>query len=343
MDFTEFHVLDGASIFEPLPPVEWLCRGILIAPGAPTIAAGYGYSGKSVATAALALSVATGRKLWGRYDVRRGRVMHLDYEQGRRLTLERYQRMAYAGAVDPSELPIGQLEIGILPSRGLDKVGDLSKFGEGRALVVVDSWRASHPSVDENSSEVRSTLDRMGLASERTRCVFLFLHHSRKDSKDAGGGSAQGIRGSSGFYDGCQTVFTFRGMPAEGKDNVVSLKLEKDRLTGVRDLELEVVIQDTDDGKGLRVIARDGKKSSTTPSDKYDTLLMDVELCVLANPGIAGADEVAMRVGKRASSVRAAVSSLLVAGKLCKAELKGQGKGVRLYHHSYHVNGKPTV
>jgi AAA domain len=337
---TGFNVTDGAAIFEPLPPVEWLVRGILVAPGAPTIVAGYGYSGKSVATAALALSVATGRRLWGKFEVRRGRVLHLDYEQGRRLTLERYQRMCFADAIDPSELPHGQLEMGMLPSVGLDKVGDLERFGEGRALVIVDSWRASHPSVDENSSEVRVTLDRMSIASEKTKAVFLFLHHSRKDTKDSKD-EAQGIRGSGGFFDGCQTVYTFVGLPGEGKDNVAKVTLKKDRLTGVRDFGFELVVSDTDGDRGLivRHRPRPDEKAPPSASNKFDGLMREVEECVLQNPGLAGADVVALKVGRKVSEVRAAVASLVSAGVIRRIESSGKGRGCRLYHSSYHFNG----
>ncbi len=335
-DLSGLNVVDGAAIFEPLPPVDWLVKGILIAPGAPTIVAGYGYSGKSVATAALALSVATGRRLWGRFDVRRGRVLHLDYEQGRRLTLERYQRMCFADAIDPSELPPGQLEMGMLPSLGLDKLGTLERLGEGRALVIVDSWRASHPSVDENSSEVRGTLDRMGVASEKTGAAFVFLHHSRKDTKDAKGG-AQGIRGSSGFYDGCQTVYTFAGLPSEGRDNVASVALEKDRLTGVKDFGFELVISDTDEDRGLVVKhrSRADEKPEPSPSDRFDGLMRDVEECIRQNPGVAGADVVALKVGRKASEVRAAVASLESAGRLKRVTDTSRGKSTKLYHASH--------
>src|SRR5687768_17999122 len=40
--------------------------------------------------------IATGTRVFGMHPVRQGRVMHLDYEQGRRLTRTRYQRLAAA-------------------------------------------------------------------------------------------------------------------------------------------------------------------------------------------------------------------------------------------------------
>ena len=160
------NIISAEAIFEPLPPVEWLCEPLKIAAGAPTLFAGYGYSGKSIALQSLALSVASGLPLWQKWPVRRGRTLHLDYEQGRRITLERYQRMVLAEGMDPRFLE-SSLEVGVLPSVSLT-ADLLLRLGDGRSLVLVESWRAAHPAADENSSEVRQTLDRMGVASERT-------------------------------------------------------------------------------------------------------------------------------------------------------------------------------
>jgi hypothetical protein len=56
--------------------------------------AGYGFTGKTIAAQALALAIASGGRVWDMFAARSGRVLHLDYEQGQRLTNERYQRLA---------------------------------------------------------------------------------------------------------------------------------------------------------------------------------------------------------------------------------------------------------
>lgn len=252
-----WNIIGTDEILAPLEPLAWLVEGLRIGPGAPTLCAGYGYSGKSIATAALALSVASGLELWERFVTRRGEVLHLDYEQGARLTCHRYQRMCAQYGLRAQDFG-GRLKVGVLPSVPITTVDDLLFLGDDRALVVVDSWRAAHSGIDENSSDVRTTLDRATLASERTGCTFLFLHHSRKPREDSAGGSRMSIRGSSGFYDGCQTVYVFDGSVAGHP----TFQIEKDRLSGAEPKPWRLDITDTLNGAGLRIRAEEVETES---------------------------------------------------------------------------------
>jgi hypothetical protein len=63
----------------------------------------------------LALSIAAGRPVWGVYGCKRGTVVHVDFEQGRRVTHERYQRLARGMGVDLRELGTG-LRLAVHPS-----------------------------------------------------------------------------------------------------------------------------------------------------------------------------------------------------------------------------------
>lgn len=327
--------VSSERLFAPLPPIDWLCPTLRLSPGAPTLVGGYGYSGKSVSVQSLALSVASGSLLWGQFGVRQGRVSHWDYEQGYRLTAERYQRLAVGMGVDPRVL-VGMLSAFILPSQGLDSVDDLAFMGDGVSLCVVDSWRASHPSVDESSSEVRRTLDRMTMASEKTGCLFLLLHHNRKVQKDDVGGRKQGIRGSSGFFDGSQTVYLFHS-EVVGETTVVH---EKDRVSGQQSDSFKLRFEDTDGGSGLRVTYVSAPEEREPSLDEKFALLMAlVEEKVRAEPGLAGVEAIAMKVGRRRSEVAAVLQSLEADGKVKRIHGSGRGKSVRYYHMSYDFNG----
>jgi hypothetical protein len=74
------------DIFAQLPPIDWVCRGMLVASGAVTLVGGYGFSGKTVFCQSLALAVASGRQFLGLFSTQQGAVLHLDWEQGFRLT-----------------------------------------------------------------------------------------------------------------------------------------------------------------------------------------------------------------------------------------------------------------
>lgn len=227
----QWHLLNTADLAEPLPPVPWLCEAIGMAPGAVSLVAGYGYSRKTMALQSLALSVAAGRPAWGVYSVRRGPVLHLDYEQGRRLTQERYQRLARGIGLDLQELPEGQLRVACMPRVYLETqaaVDSLLPLVEGAALVIVDSLKAAFPHADENSSDVRSYLDAMNRLSERTGVVIAMIHHARKPNPQQGGTATHAIRGSSALFDACQSVYVLQ---AE-KDTPTTVHHQKDRIRG---------------------------------------------------------------------------------------------------------------
>lgn len=303
------NIIGAGDIFAPLPPVQWLCKDLLVAPGAPTLFAGYGFSGKTAAAQAMCLGVATGTRIWGRYDTARGRVLHLDYEQGGRLSRERYHRLAFAEGISIERLiREQQLELGVLPSQSIN-ADVLSWCGDGRALVLIDSWRAGHPGVDENSSEVRNTLDAMGQASERTGCVFELVVHAKKPTKDATGGNKFSIRGSSGFFDGAQTIFYLdgeeRGCPI--------VTLEKDRITGAEMEPFSIKFQDLAERQGLLLRAQPVKTKDGKSVDQETLAALAIMHSVIEAHGVEGlsASNLAEAVGMRKAKVLALVPLLV--------------------------------
>ncbi|MCR4340117.1 MAG: AAA family ATPase, partial [Gemmatimonadaceae bacterium] len=253
-EVVRFSRITSAELFAPLPPVPWLVQALDMAPGAPTLFAGYGYTGKSLAAQALAIAVASGDlDAWGLFPVRHGRVLHIDYEQGRRLTCERYQDLCRGYGIAPQDLA-GRLEVVALPPHYLDDPGAedlLARELDGHALCIVDPFRGAAPATDENDSRaVRRVLDAFTRASERTGCVVTDIHHTRKPTEGAPGGRKMAIRGSGDFYSAHATVLQFdaqRGRP-------VVISHEKARVSGRLHPDFELVIEAADEG-GLRVIA----------------------------------------------------------------------------------------
>jgi len=233
-------VLGWTDLSSVLPNIPWLCKELSIAPGAPTLVAGYGFSGKTVSLQSLALAVAAGRQAWGKFDVGQGGVLHVDYEQGRHLTQLRYQRLAIEMGVWQDELA-GKLDLLTLPPTYLDADGEierLSQLCEGKRLCIIDSLKAAFPTCDENSSDVRKHLDGLTRISEATGCVFMVIHHARKPSKEHTGMAAMAIRGSGAIFDACGGVFIFGGE----KGRPTTVVHDKARITGrtAPDFALEV-------------------------------------------------------------------------------------------------------
>ena len=173
--------------------------------------AGYGFSGKTLAAQELAVSVASGREVFGLFPCRRGKVLHIDYEQGSRMTFDRYQRLARARGTAPKELD-GWLRVAIFPDLDLATAAAedlLLRESEDHALVIIDSLTCAVPGVDENGREIAEPLYMLGRVSERTGATFIVIHHARKPQREAQGGAVMAIRGSSAIYGASGSVFVF--------------------------------------------------------------------------------------------------------------------------------------
>lgn len=250
---TPIELISGMGIFAALPPTNWLVEGLELAPGAPSLWAGFGFGGKSYAAQALAISVAAGVPVWSDTGLgcRRGRVLHLDFEQGKQLTLRRYQKLARGLGLGPDDVG-DRLVVAPLPSVSLAAPtceAWLKEQCKETALCIVDSYRAACPEIDENSSEARRPLDMLNRVSEATGCVFVVLHHARKPDRNGGadsGGAKMAIRGSSGLFDACASVFVFEGK----KGQPTTLKHEKARITGKTREDFAIEVRDVNDGYG---------------------------------------------------------------------------------------------
>ena len=226
-----WNLLGTRALATPLPPIPWLCEPIRMAPGAVSLVAGYGYSRKTMAMQSLLLSVATGRPVWGLYSCRKGRGVHLDYEQGKRITTERYQRLARGQGVELADLDDEVIRVACMPRVYLETqeaIDSLLPIVDGAAFVLVDSLRAAFPHADENSSDVRSYLDALNHLSERTGACIAVIHHARKPNATNGGTATHAIRGSSALFDACQSVYVFEGE----KDTPTTVHHQKDRVMG---------------------------------------------------------------------------------------------------------------
>lgn len=218
------------QMFQPLGPIPWVVKGLGIAPGAPAMLAGYGGKGKSWLAQTIALSVASGRDIGGHLPVKKGRVVHLDYEQGKRETSARYQRLARGLDIGPSDLE-GNLKTYIHPQLMMNDSRSeetLIRLCDGFDLCIVDSLSASTSGLDENKSEMRAPIDVMSRVSERLQCSFLILHHIRKPGSDDKEFSWEdleyAIRGSSAIQNACGSIWVFHQPPRSLDVNIGQVK-----------------------------------------------------------------------------------------------------------------------
>ncbi len=310
----ETGLLSVSDIFSPLPPVPWLCEALGMAPGAPVLIAGYGYSGKTVAAQDFALAVATGTHVWGRFPVRAGRVLHLDYEQGSYLDRLRYQRLALARGIDPRSID-GRLVLAPMPGWYIDDESDeqLARLADGYDLAIIDSFRAACPHTDENSSDARVPLDRLTRISEKTGTTWAVIHHARKPSQNDVGGSRMSVRGSSALFDACGSILVFSGDKGEPPE----VEHVKARITGrLHDLfQLQIEDVDTEDWpeSGLRVSVLDSVPTrKQSPAERLQEVKARILDFVRDQGGTTGGTNVVVRnLGVRRDDGAAAIAELV--------------------------------
>lgn len=269
-----------SEIFAPLPPVNWIVEELDLCAAAPLLIAGFGFSAKTMAAQSLLVSVATGQPVWGTFKARQGKVLHVDYEQGRRLTSERYQRLAMGLTVGPSDLD-GNLVLSSLPSLHLDSPNAeelLCRAMDGFSVALFDSFRAAAPSYDENDSKVREPLDMLNRVTDRTGCATIVIHHAKKPQKDSAGGAKTVARGSGAIFDACNSVLIFDGAKG-GETNVVHPKA---RTSGRLTLDFNLSVEDVELGgnprAGLIVLAgnRTSSDSAFAPGAALDALKANI-------------------------------------------------------------------
>jgi hypothetical protein len=238
-----FPLLNWTDLRTELPPTPWVCQAIGLAPGAVTLVGGAGFGGKTTSLQALLLAVASGQKLWGALDVKRGRAIHVDLEQGRPLTQSKYQRIGREMGLYESELD-PMVGVCCLPRGKLDE-DSLVRLCDGASVAFIDAFRGAFPEAKENDSAVRVHLDMMHHVSERTGCAIIVIAHSRKlrdDDDDVRGA----LRGSSAIFDAAQTVIMLDG--AKGKPTRVTMV--KERITGKLADAFGIQFTDVEDSRG---------------------------------------------------------------------------------------------
>lgn len=186
----------SAIFAEPLPPLRWAVQGLGIGPGRPCGLWGKPTGGKTLEAIDIALSKASGTKVFGRYTVERGRVLWLSYDFPRRALHTRFRQLANGRGLAQQDLD-GMIETCVFPEIYLNSEGAETELGrrcEGFDLVVLDCYRDSIPGAEENSSEQAIYLKSLARISDAQGTTFIYLHHLKKGEEsestiDSGRGS----------------------------------------------------------------------------------------------------------------------------------------------------------
>ncbi len=236
-----WHLDYGPEIAKPRPPIAYVCRDLAIAPGC-SIWGGSGFSGKTTTLQSLMLSIVTGTPAWGQFDVQRGDIAHIDFEQGPDLTYLKYQRMGHQMGVDVGSLG-RRLACSSLPEETLDvstaSRDELCWLFENRTAGIIDAFKGAFPEAKENDSGARAYLDMVHKVGLKVGCAIIVVAHSRKLGEDSDVRTS--LRGSSALFDAPQTVWMLSG----AKGRPTRCENVKERLRGKLRESFGLAIEDT--------------------------------------------------------------------------------------------------
>lgn len=336
-DYTRTHILSPEELFAPEQSSDCVVPHLGICAGPPTGLVGEAYSGKSLASTALGLSVASGFPLWNKWRVKEGVWLYLDYEQGRRHTKNRIRRVARGMGLSDEELRYlvesRRIRVAVFPELNLtsEKATDhYRKLLEGVTVVTCDSLRVMLGGVDENSSQVRPLMQHLTRASEASGAAVVQVIHGGKPpaSGKSGRSRKHAARGSSAIIDELQTMLVLT--KAKG-DELVLVSHEKDRELGYTVPDFGLQLEDVANGSqpkwGLKLTVAD----DVTPPVPPDVLSEVLEF-IRKHPGVEGIDAIREGVKRKTASVTAAVQSLLASRQISFRE--GRTSQVRRYFTS---------
>jgi len=186
--------ISATEFASPPPPIPWIVKG-LVAQGALTVMAGVGGLGKSSLALALAAAVHRGEKYYAGFTLEKScRMIYVDAENG----LQELHRRAHY-----FKIYSGFYEFDGDMEDHLPGLAHHAGIGNDPAFLVLDSFRALYPSVEEdNSKSVLPALQNLQRIARMSQCGILVLHHTTK-----GGGV---FRGSGEFQNRPEITVTMK-------------------------------------------------------------------------------------------------------------------------------------
>jgi hypothetical protein len=181
-------------------PVRWLVRDLWLAEGVGIIG-GEPKTFKSFAAAQLATCVASGKPMFGRYEVERGRVLVFNAEDRPAMTRDRIAKMCRALDVDLESLELSLVDV---PALRLDDAAQMSRLAATVAaykptLLILDPLRDLH-GLDENDARLMSALlVPLRVLQREHHCAVMVVHHMAKLTETQRR-PGQRLRGSSAMH-----------------------------------------------------------------------------------------------------------------------------------------------
>jgi hypothetical protein len=214
-----------------IPPILWAIQGFL--PEGLSMLAGMPKLGKSWLSLYLALAVARGDRVWGRFLAEAGDVLYLALEDSERRLKDRLRHLlGHRGCPDSLRYSVA--------CRPLNNggIGDLRRQIEQMdrpRLIVIDTLAAAHAYQETKGSLYKSEYDLLRPLQQlavAAHVAILLVHHTRKAESDDPLKMINGTNGLGGAVDQCLILQGKPGTPradlvVKGRDvDTVELPLQ---------------------------------------------------------------------------------------------------------------------
>ena len=182
-DLSEFGIITGSNLHKmEIREHPWIIEK-LIPVGLTNIFASEKV-GKSVLAMQACLAVAQGKPLFGRLNVKQGRVLYLALEQGQQLNRNRIEKID-PGTTIPDTFHLVSAEDGWeqIDKGGLDKLKRYLIYHPDTKMVVIDVWQTIAPisggNLNAYEKDSKNLKPLHQLANDKQIAV-VFLHHKNK-------------------------------------------------------------------------------------------------------------------------------------------------------------------
>lgn len=208
---------------------------------------------KSFLTLEVAICVAAGRKVFGKYDVKQGRVLLFTAEGGKGLARYRAGMMCVAHGLNIDDLDLEIIDVDTLHIDDPEKAAALLATVEARrpALLVLDPLREMHVGDENDAAVIAGLLGPLRTMQARFQCAVMLVHHMAKmglETKSRRGG--QRLRGSSALHGATDSAL-YLLTSGEGAEKRIRVTPEHRGMAEPEPFSLALREKDTPEGKAL--------------------------------------------------------------------------------------------
>lgn len=258
----------GDILKEQFPPEVWVVDQ-LIPDESVTMLAGFSGSFKTWLYMDIAVKVAKGQKVFGRFNTKQTGVLVIDEESGRRRLQKRFKQL---GATEDTPIYISSRTGYKMDEKYAKAIAkQASELGVG--LIVFDSFTRFNAKGDENSSGDMSKLMDCYKQLAEAGFAVLILHHNRKENN---GNTRAGLamRGSSDIHASADCHIA---VSRSGQSEIVRLEQTKNRDKWESTI---FKLRFYPDANEFEFAGAD-----KTVAEKHDELLEKIYQIVVDNPG----------------------------------------------------------